>query len=140
MVLTLRTRCKAEFVDITAALNRWIAERGLRHGALLLFVPHTTAGLTINENADPDVAADLLAALERLAPAEAPWRHREGNAPAHVKALLTGCSQLVAIEDGRLALGTWQGVFFCEFDGPRERRVHLHWIASAEGEGPRRDR
>lgn len=140
MVLTVRTRRKVELVDITAALNRLIAGRGLREGIGLLFVPHTTAGLTINENADPDVAHDLLAALERIAPAEAGWRHREGNAPAHVKALLTGCSQLVAIEEGRLALGTWQGVFLCEFDGPRERRVHLRLLAVEGGESPRRGR
>lgn len=139
MVLTVRTRRKAELVDITAALDRLVAESGLRQGIGVIFVPHTTAGLTINENADPDVREDLLAALERLVPERAAWRHREGNAPAHVKALLTGTSQVVAIENGRLALGTWQGVFFCEFDGPRERRVFLHLLAAA-GEAARRER
>ncbi len=139
MVLTVRTRRKAELVDITAALDRLIAESGLREGIGLIFVPHTTAGLTINENADPDVREDLLAALERLVPERAAWRHREGNAPAHVKAMLTGGSQLVAIENGRLALGTWQGVFLCEFDGPRERRVFLRILAAA-GEAGRRER
>jgi len=102
---------------------------GATDGLCLIFVPHTTAAVTINESADPDVAADILAALDRLAPWEAGYRHLEGNSAAHIKASLMGASQWVAVEGGRPVLGTWQGLFFCEFDGPRSRRVHVRYLA-----------
>ena len=99
---------------------------GLKDGAVTVFVPHTTAGVTINENADPDVVSDMIAALERMVPWEAGYAHGEGNAAAHVKASLMGSSVRVLVEDGALQLGTWQGIYFCEFDGPRQRQV---WIS-----------
>ena len=99
-------------------------------GLCLIYVPHTTAAVTINESADPDVAADILKALDRLVPWEAGYRHREGNAAAHIKSTLMGASQWVAVEAGRPILGTWQGIFFCEFDGPRSRQVHVRYVGS----------
>ena len=102
-----------------------VAQSGVRDGLCMLYVPHTTAGITINESADPSVRADILMVLNEVVPWKAAYRHVEGNSPAHVKATLVGASQTVAIENSELVLGTWQGIFFCEFDGPRERRVHL---------------
>jgi secondary thiamine-phosphate synthase enzyme len=97
---------------------------------VLVYVPHTTAGVLINERADPDVARDVVAALDRMVPADAAYRHAEGNAPAHIKAVLVGTSQMVPAMDGRLALGTWQGIFLAEFDGPRSRRLLVVPLAS----------
>ena len=125
MVLTVKTRSRTEMVDISADVGRVVAQRGVREGLCMLYVPHTTAGVTINESADPSVRADILMVLNQMVPWKADYRHVEGNSPAHVKATLVGASQTVAIENGALALGTWQGIFFCEFDGPRERKVHL---------------
>jgi secondary thiamine-phosphate synthase enzyme len=125
MVLTLKTRRRTEMVDISADVGRVVAQRGVREGLCMLYVPHTTAGVTINESADPSVRADILMVLNQMVPWQADYRHVEGNSPAHVKATLVGASQTVAIENGALVLGTWQGIFFCEFDGPRERKVHL---------------
>jgi len=122
---TVHTQTRTQFVDITAEVRRAAAALKLTDGALTVFVPHTTAGVTINENADPDVTADLAAALERLAPWKAQYRHGEGNAAAHVKASLMGSSVRLLVEGGRLRLGTWQAVYLCEFDGPRERQV---WV------------
>jgi len=122
---------RAQFVDVTPLVAEAVAELGLRDGAVLVFNPHTTAGLTINEGADPDVVTDMLGVLDRLVPWRAGYRHAEGNAAAHVKATLTGGSVQVPVADGRLRLGTWQTIWFCEFDGPRQRRL---WI-SALGEG-----
>lgn len=119
----LKTRHRSEWVDITAAAREAAVELGLRDGALHVFVPHTTAGVTINEHADPDVAADVVAALDRMVPWNGPYAHAEGNAAAHIKASMMGASVRIAVEDGALRLGTWQGVFFCEFDGPRAREV-----------------
>lgn len=121
--LEVRTGSRAQMLDITGQVMRAVEESGVREGACLVYVPHTTAGVTINENADPSVAADILARLEKLVPRDAGYRHREGNSDAHIKALMTGFSQAIPVRDGRLALGTWQGVFFCEFDGPRTRTV-----------------
>jgi secondary thiamine-phosphate synthase enzyme len=121
IAVTTRQRC--ELVDITARLQEVVDAARVAEGLLVAMVQHTTAGLTINENADPDVRTDLLAQLERLAPAAAAYRHAEGNADAHVKASLVGASVTVPVVQGRLALGTWQGVYFCEFDGPRQRTV-----------------
>jgi secondary thiamine-phosphate synthase enzyme len=125
MVLTVKTRAQTELVDITAEVGRLVAKSGVQQGLCLVYVPHTTAGVTINESADPSVRADLLMVLNQMVPWQADYRHREGNSPAHVKSSLVGASQTVAIENGALVLGTWQGIFFCEFDGPRQRSVHL---------------
>jgi secondary thiamine-phosphate synthase enzyme len=102
-----------------------VAKSGVRQGLCMVYVPHTTAGVTINESADPSVRADLLMVLNQMVPWKADYRHLEGNSPAHIKSSLVGTSQTVAIENGTLVLGTWQGIFFCEFDGPRQRSVHL---------------
>lgn len=125
MVLTLKTRSRTEMVDISADVGWAVAQSGVREGLCMLYVPHTTAGVTINESADPSVRADILMVLNQMVPWKADYRHVEGNSPAHVKSTLVGASQTVAIENGALVLGTWQGIFFCEFDGPRERKVHL---------------
>ena len=124
--ISIRTRQHTEFVNITAQVREAAVALGLKDGAVTVFVPHTTAGVTINENADPDVVSDMVAALERMVPWEAGYAHGEGNAAAHVKASLMGSSVRVLVEDGALQLGTWQGIYFCEFDGPRQRQV---WIS-----------
>lgn len=129
--LTIQTPSRTAFIDITRRLDAAIQAAGLRAGLALIFVPHTTAGLTINENADPDVLADLKMGLDRMVPANAGYRHQEGNSDAHLKASLVGCSLPVPVADGRLRLGTWQGVYFCEFDGPRTRTVWVHFYPSS---------
>ena len=128
MVLTVKTRAQTELVDITADVSRLVADSGVRNGLCLVYVPHTTAGVTINENADPSVPKDVLMVLNQMVPWKADYRHLEGNSPAHVKSTLVGASQTIAVENGRLVLGTWQGVFFCEFDGPRSRTVQVHIV------------
>lgn len=128
MVLTVKTRAQTELVDITADVSRLVADSGVRNGLCLVYVPHTTAGVTINENADPSVPKDLMMVLNQMVPWKADYRHLEGNSPAHVKSTLVGASQTIAVENGRLVLGTWQGVFFCEFDGPRSRTVQVHIV------------
>jgi len=111
-------------IDLTPRLVEAIGEAGVVSGQVTVYIPHTTAGVTINENADPDVITDMLAALDKAVPwREGFYRHAEGNSAAHVKSSMVGCSALVPIVGGRMALGTWQSVFFCEFDGPRRRRV-----------------
>ena len=112
------------FVDITGQVQKAVRYSGVSEGTALVFVPHTTAAVTINENADPDVLHDLRLALAALVP-KLPYRHGEGNSPAHLKSSLFGCSQLVPIVNGKLALGTWQGIYFCEFDGPRRRNFQV---------------
>jgi secondary thiamine-phosphate synthase enzyme len=124
-IIEIRTRAKEEFVDLTAEVGRVVAASGVASGVCVVAVPHTTAGITVNENADPDVRADLLMTLRRIVPDTLPYAHAEGNSPAHVKAALVGSSVSLIVEGGRLQLGTWQGVFFCEFDGPRPRKV---WV------------
>jgi secondary thiamine-phosphate synthase enzyme len=121
--LALSTRKRVEFVHITPEVQRAVSDSGVTSGTCVVYVPHTTAGVTINENADPDVARDIVAHLERLVPRQEAYHHMEGNADAHIKASLVGSSVTVLIENGALVLGTWQGIFFCEFDGPRSRRV-----------------
>jgi len=123
--LPVPTHRKTEFVEITSLVQRAVSESGVSDGLCFIYCPHTTAGLTINENADPSVAHDILTALDALAPQNRGWTHAEGNAPAHIKATLVGNSLQVAIEGGRLRLGTWQGIFLCEFDGPRHRKIWL---------------
>ena len=112
------------FVDITGQVQKAVRESGVSEGTAMIFVPHTTAAVTVNENADPDVLHDLRLALAALVP-KLPYRHGEGNSPAHLKSSLFGCSQLVPIFNGKLALGTWQGIYFCEFDGPRRRNFQV---------------
>jgi len=123
--LQLKTSRRTEWVKITSEVNRCVAASGVSSGICHLYIPHTTAGVTINEGDDPDVARDAEAAFDRMVPREAGYKHYEGNSDSHIKATLVGCSQSVWIEDGRLRLGRWQAVFFCEFDGPRNREVHV---------------
>ena len=131
MKLKVKTNARTELVDITAEVQDAVRKAGLREGLCMVYVPHTTAAVTINESADPSVARDVLMILNDIVPWEADYRHLEGNSPAHVKSSLVGASELVAIQNGSLQLGTWQGVFFCEFDGPRTRTVHVRMLASA---------
>ena len=126
----VQTRERVVFVDITAQVATEAARSGVRDGAVVVYVPHTTAGVTINENADPSVRSDMTLALERLVPQSLPFTHREGNADAHVKASLMGSSVTVPLAAGRLQLGTWQGVYFAEFDGPRRRHVVVSVLAA----------
>ena len=128
--ITLETRSRFEMIDITAAVQKATGEKKIESGICLIYTPHTTAAVTINENADPDVPRDILAALDRAVPFSANYRHTEGNSAAHVKSSLVGASEMVIIENGRLVLGTWQSIFFCEFDGPRSRKVLISIIAS----------
>ena len=122
--LKVRSREREQLVEFTDAVQQQLTESGARAGVCTLFVQHTTAGLTINENADPDVVHDMLAWLNRTIPQQqADFRHAEGNSDAHIKASLVGPSVTVPFHDGELLLGRWQGIFFCEFDGPRERQV-----------------
>lgn len=123
--ITVPTRRHTEFVNIDRAVQRCVDESGVIDGEVRVFVPHTTAGITINENADPDVVADMELILDRVAPWEGGYAHAEGNAAAHVKASMMGSSATVFIQNGKLLLGTWQSIYFCEFDGPRSRRV---WV------------
>jgi secondary thiamine-phosphate synthase enzyme len=130
-ILNVTSRSGDEFIDITEKIQHVVSSAGvIENGYCMLFVPHTTAGVTINECADPSVKSDILMMLNSLIPREAGYRHMEGNSAAHVKSTLVGVSQLVAIEHNRLVLGTWQGIFFCEFDGPRSRKVHVHLFHS----------
>lgn len=123
--LEIRTRAGEEIVDLTFEVQGVVASSGVKDGLCLIFVPHTTAGVTINENADPDVQADILTALRHAVPDSLPFAHSEGNSPAHVKASLIGSSVTVIVKDGKLRLGTWQGIQFCEFDGPRSRKLYV---------------
>jgi secondary thiamine-phosphate synthase enzyme len=122
---SVHTARRTQFVDITDQVQDAADELGCREGAVTVFVPHTTAGITINEHADPDVVTDLAAALDRMVPWNGPYEHSEGNSAAHIKASLMGSSVRVLVAGGRLQLGTWQGIFLCEFDGPREREVRV---------------
>jgi secondary thiamine-phosphate synthase enzyme len=128
--ITLQTPTRAWMMDITASVQKAVSEENIKSGLCLIYTPHTTAAVTINENADPDVPRDMLAALDRAVPLSANYRHAEGNSAAHVKSSLVGASELVIIENGRLVLGTWQSIFFCEFDGPRTRKVIVKFIHS----------
>lgn len=127
----VRTGRRVAFVDITAEVAAEVDAAGLTDGAVVVYVPHTTAGVTINENADPSVRADIEMALERLVPSTLPFTHLEGNADAHVKASLMGSSVTIPLQAGLLQLGTWQGVYFAEFDGPRRRRVFVNVLAAS---------
>ena len=125
--IQVRSRSRCEMIDITAEVSSLLKNAGVQNGRLTLFTPHTTAALTINENADPNVTRDILYGLAQLIPVDPAFRHAEGNSDAHIKSSLVGASETLLIENGRPLLGTWQGIYFCEFDGPRSRRVLIHW-------------
>lgn len=127
----IRTASRAEFIDITRQVQKIVAETGFKAGICQVYIPHTTAGVTINENADPDVTTDIIATLDKLIPLRDGYHHMEGNSAAHIKGSLMGFSVNVPVSDGRLVLGTWQGIYFCEFDGPRSRNVVVNLIGGA---------
>ena len=127
--LRVKTNRRTQFVDVTTEVARVVKASGVSSGVCYVYVPHTTAGVVINEHADPDVATDLEGIFDRLAPHSGPYRHSEGNTDSHAKAVLAGASQTVFVEGGKLVLGTWQGIFLCEFDGPRERKVYVKVVA-----------
>ncbi|HEY1406954.1 MAG TPA: secondary thiamine-phosphate synthase enzyme YjbQ [Spirochaetota bacterium] len=123
--ITVRTRSKDDLIDITGEISQYISETDITEGMCVVFTPHTTAAITINENADPDVQTDMISGLNGLAFERMSFRHGEGNSPAHIKSSLIGCSETIIIHDGKPVLGTWQGIYLCEFDGPRTRKVHI---------------
>ena len=124
-MLTVKTDNQTQLIDITQDVQSVITASGALEGICMVYVPHTTAAVTINESADPDVKSDILMVLNQMVPWKADYRHGEGNSPAHIKATLVGSSELIAIQNNQLVLGTWQGIFFCEFDGPRTRKVFI---------------
>ena len=126
------TSKKSELIDITRQVREIVEKSKVRSGLCIIYVPHTTAAVTLNENADPYVSQDILMGLDKVVPSHDRYLHSEGNSPAHIKSSLIGCSQTVLVESGELVLGTWQGIYFCEFDGPRNRTVHVR-VASDEG-------
>jgi secondary thiamine-phosphate synthase enzyme len=128
---TVKTNARVDMIDVTGLIRAQIREKKLKNGLCHIFVPHTTAAVTINENADPDVPRDIITILDRIVPLTGNYLHAEGNSAAHVKASLIGASELVMVENGDLVLGTWQSVFFCEFDGPRTRKLIIKFIAGA---------
>jgi secondary thiamine-phosphate synthase enzyme len=128
--IRVKTSSKTELLDITSEIIKKIKSAGFQSGVVMVYVPHTTSAITINESADPDVKKDILMVLNDIVPSNANYRHAEGNSAAHIKAALVGPSVMFAVENGNPVLGTWQGVFFCEFDGPRSRRVNINFISS----------
>jgi secondary thiamine-phosphate synthase enzyme len=129
----VKTSAKTDFVDITRSVQEAIQKLGMKDGICFVFAPHTTAAITINENADPSVSRDIVMELNKIVPFQDRYQHSEGNSSAHIKASLLGPSQTLFVESGRLVLGTWQGIFFCEFDGPRSRKVYVKAMKT-EGE------
>jgi len=125
ITLEIASSRQVEMLDVTAEVRRSIRESGIQSGIAVLFVPHTTAAVTINENADPDVVRDLVMELNKIVPFDDHYRHAEGNSAAHLKSTLVGASETLLIDKGAPVLGTWQGIYFCEFDGPRRRKLHL---------------
>jgi secondary thiamine-phosphate synthase enzyme len=123
--ISVQTACQTEFKEVTRELQQLVADADISEGSLLLYVPHTTAAITINENADPDVVTDMINGLNKLIPLKDNYRHLEGNSAAHIKSSLIGPSEQIIIHQGKLLLGTWQGIYFCEFDGPRSRKLHI---------------
>jgi secondary thiamine-phosphate synthase enzyme len=123
--LRVKTKRRTQLVDVTPEVERVVAASGVTSGVCHVYVPHTTAAVTINEHADPDVATDLEGLFDRLVPHAGPYRHSEGNTDSHAKAVLVGANRVIFVEQGKLALGTWQGIFLCEFDGPRDRKM---WV------------
>lgn len=129
--IEIKTSQRTEMVDVTARVQQVVDNSGVDDGMVICFVPHTTAGITINENADPDVTTDILGKLNKEIPADEGYRHAEGNSDAHIKSTLVGASQTVLIEAGSLVLGRWQGIYFCEFDGPRRRQLIIRAVPLA---------
>jgi secondary thiamine-phosphate synthase enzyme len=127
-ILEVKTSKKIEFIDITNQIYKILKEENIKNGICYLFIPHTTAGITINENADPSVKEDIINMLNKIVPENWNYEHLEGNSPAHIKSSLIGHGEVIFIENGELALGTWQGIFLCEFDGPRRRKVLIKII------------
>ena len=130
-VLRVKTARRTQLVDVTEEVEKAVGIVGISSGVCYVYVPHTTAGVTINEHFDPDVATDMEGVFERLVPRSGPYRHSEGNADSHAKTAITGTSAMIFVEDGKLALGRWQGVFFCEFDGPRDRKMWVKVVGDA---------
>ncbi|MBC15959.1 MAG: hypothetical protein CL942_02780 [Desulfovibrio sp.] len=128
--MQVQTHHREELLDITGKVRSIINDNGWSDGALLLYCPHTTGAITINEGADPDVMRDITVNMNKLVPHQGDYRHAEGNSDAHIKSSMFGCDQLVIVEGGNLQLGTWQKIYFCEFDGPRTRKVWLKWLSS----------
>jgi secondary thiamine-phosphate synthase enzyme len=124
-VIEVCSTSKEEMIDITHNVEQIVQKENIENGICLVYTPHTTAGIIINENADPDVRRDILMMLKKLVPESLPYSHTEGNSPAHIKSAIIGNSRIVPINKGRLSIGTWEGIFFCEFDGPRKRKVYL---------------
>lgn len=127
-VISVQTTRQFQFINITQKVREVVERDEIEDGNVILYVPHTTAGITINEGADPSVVEDILSELNKLIPLNSGYKHLEGNAAAHIKSSLIGCSEEVIVEDGRLVLGTWQAIFFCEFDGPRNRQVYVKTV------------
>jgi secondary thiamine-phosphate synthase enzyme len=127
--LHVRTDRRTQLLDVTREIQSLVAKSGVQQGICYVYVPHTTAGVMINEHADPDVASDVEGIMDRLVPHNGPYRHAEGNSDSHAKTILTGTSQVIFVEGGRLVLGRWQGIFFCEYDGPRERTMQVKVVS-----------
>jgi secondary thiamine-phosphate synthase enzyme len=127
--LDVRTNSQTQFIDITQEIQQAVNKSGVKSGICQIFIPHTTAGVTINENADPSVTRDILMELNKVIPFSDGYHHQEGNSAGHIKSSLVGCSLAVIIDGGQIQLGTWQGIYFCEFDGPRSRRLWLKIIS-----------
>ncbi len=128
MILSVKSKTRTELIDITSQIQKAVRSSGVSEGICMLYVPHTTAAITINESADPSVATDIMMVLNEVIPWDSNYRHLEGNSPAHIKSTLVGASEVITIENNSLILGTWQGIFFCEFDGPRTRKVHMRLL------------
>jgi secondary thiamine-phosphate synthase enzyme len=129
-IIDVQTQSRQEFFDLTPRVRELTKASGIERGVCLIYVPHTTAAVTINENADPSVKEDIVETLAKVIPESLPYSHSEGNSPAHIKASLVGPSVSLIVDDGELILGTWQGIFFCEFDGPRRRKVYVRFTSS----------
>ncbi len=125
MILSVKSGERTEMIDITSDVQKAVKSSKIEDGLCMLFVPHTTAAVTINESADPSVKSDILMTMNKIVPFEDSYRHLEGNSAAHIKSSLFGASETIAVENSKLVLGTWQGIFFCEFDGPRSRKIHI---------------
>lgn len=128
IILNIATRARTDFIDITQRVNEAVQDSKITDGVCYVFIPHTTASVTINENADPDVFFDIKKELEKIVPFDDKYKHTEGNSAAHIKASIIGSSESVLVENGKLLLGTWQGIYLCEFDGPRQRKVFVKII------------
>lgn len=130
LTIDLTTQHQMQLIDVTSHVRNHLRDTGIQEGLALVYTPHTTAAVTINENADPDVVRDLIAGLNKLVPFNDNYRHVEGNSAAHIKSTLVGASETVPVTNSELVLGTWQGIYFCEFDGPRRRKLHIQIIGS----------